>query len=568
MTKEPKTMSEDDQKFDYIVVGGGTAGLVVASRLTEDSNIQVLVVEAGPDHRDNPLVLTPEFVSVAASSTRGHLWAIKAGTSTHWPLTSASLLPCTHAPPKAAEDVVGLTYHDESIDCGNGPIQVSFSEGYGVTNEAWFQSFSQLGLEVDSDSRKGTVLGAFQNAASIDPATKTRSYAATAYYSPAVAGRPNLVVKTEPRGQDRTSWSRPNLVVKTESVVSRILFDATKKDEPHKAIGVEIIDKEGNKTQAFANLEVILAAGALQSPQILELSGIGDKSLLERHGIEAIVENPNVGENMQDYAVVCQSFEVNEGVPSSDVLLREPQLFQALLQMYQAEGAGAGLLGQSAMTVAYTPLVDNSGVVAQDRTKSLFAAHDGSLIFSAGNQAVSALLQAGEAAFQYILAPGQTTIPDRPTSLADQLIPSRPENYITAMTILNHPFSRGRVHITSPDVATLPEWDPRYNSNSLDLELLARGAQFVERIVDPALPFGKLLKSNGKRFPSIVPTDIDSAKKVGGVVDSELRVYGTRGLRVVDASVFPLEPTGNIQSTVYAVAERAADLIKGDYRRV
>lgn len=145
------------------------------------------------------------------------------------------------------------------------------------------------------------------------------------------------------------------------------------------------------------------------------------------------------------------------------------------------------------------------------------------------------------------------------------------------------------MHITSPDLASLPSWDPKFNSNPLDLEILARGVQFVERIVDPTLPFGKLLKTNGKRSPSIVANDLESAKEVvreaqisvfhvsgscamlprekGGVVDNEMRVYGTKGVRVVDASVFPLEPSGNIQSVVYAVAERAADLIKEGYQK-
>src|SRR5690348_12099212 len=119
---------------------------------------------------------------------RGHPLATKAGTSTRWP------------PPQNAKDVVGLTYHDESLDHGDGPVQVSL-----------FKSFSQLGLEVSTDPRSGTALGAFQNPATIDPATKTRRYAATAYYTADIAGRPNLIVKTE-------------------SIVNRILFDV-KADE-------------------------------------------------------------------------------------------------------------------------------------------------------------------------------------------------------------------------------------------------------------------------------------------------------------------------------------------------
>ncbi|KAK4450291.1 Versicolorin B synthase [Podospora aff. communis PSN243] len=605
-------MTADSERFDYIVVGGGTAGLVVASRLTEDSNIRVLVVEAGSDHRNDPLVLTPGLVTATYGKTeydwnfssvpqqtlngrqinqaRGKMlggssalnfmmllypsraiidaWASIGNEG--WDFDSLApyfrKFATVHAPPQAAKDVVGLTYHDESLEGGNGPIQVSFSEGYGVANDAWFKSFSALGLEVKTDPRDGTALGAFQNAATIDPATKTRSYAVTGYYTPTVAARPNLVVQTE-------------------SLVSRVLFESSD-DELPRAIGVEIVDKSGSKTRMLANSEVILAAGALQTPQILELSGIGDASLLKKHGIDVVVENPNVGENMQDHAIVCQSFEVNDGIPSADVL-RDPQVLQALMQMYQADGAGGGPLGQSNISVAYTPLVDRNGLVSQGATRDLLGADSGDLN-SDSHRVVSTLMQSGEAVFQYLLFPSQITINARPASMAEHLIPSRPENYITVMTILNHPFSRGRVHITSADVATLPEWDPRFNSNPLDMEVLARGVQFVERIVDPALPFGKLLKPGGKRVPEIVADNLDGAKEVvreaqisvfhvsgscamlprdkGGVVDHRLRVYGTRKLRVVDASVFPLEPSGNIQSTVYAVAEKAADIIKQDRR--
>lgn len=192
-----------------------------------------------------------------------------------------------------------------------------------------------------------------------------------------------------------------------------------------------------------------------------------------------------------------------------------------------------------------------------------------------------------EPSFQFLLFPTQLSIPQNPKSMGDYLTPVMPENYITVMSILNHPFSRGSCHITSADFEDLPLWDPRYNAEQVDLELLARAAQFTERLVGTA-PFSGLLKPGGRRM-QVVPDTLEAAREVvrarqisvfhvsssaamlprgdGGVVDARLRVYGVGNLRVVDASVFPIEPLGNIQATVYAVAERAADLLKEDRAR-
>ncbi|KAK7937668.1 alcohol oxidase [Apiospora aurea] len=149
----------------------------------------------------------------------------------------------------------------------------------------------------------------------------------------------------------------------------------------------------------------------------------------------------------------------------------------------------------------------------------------------------------------------------------------------------NHPASRGAVHIASPDIRVRPRLDPKYMSHPLDLEVLARHVQFVEKIVatKPLRSSFKMGEGGARLPPGLVGDTLEGAKEIvrrrlvsiwhvtgtcamlprekGGVVDRQLRVYGTRNVRVVDASVFPLQPLGNTQSVVYAVAERAADPI-------
>ncbi|KAK0612444.1 hypothetical protein B0T17DRAFT_648607 [Bombardia bombarda] len=626
-----------DTPFDYIVVGGGTAGLVVAARLSEDSDVRVLVVEAGADRSTDPLVLTPGLVAavygkdeydwnfssvpqphlnnrsinqargkmLGGSSalnfmmlvypSRGIIDAWAGLGNKGWDFDSLApyfrKFGTVHTPPQTARDVVGLTYHNDGLSpesktpesktsANNGPVQVSFSEGYGPTNKAWMDAFAAQGFAVSADPREGNAIGAFQNPASIDPVTKTRSFAATAYYTPEVAARPNLVVLTE-------------------TTVNRILFSAPSSaaDEPT-ATGVELTTRP-NETLTVSVVpsggEVILAAGALHSPAVLEHSGIGSPAVLNPLSIPVLVANPSVGENMQDHPIVCQSFEVADGIPSADAL-RDPTILAALANLHATQ-AGAGPLGQSVVSVAYTPVVDGSGRLPAAAVQALFAEHASTALPQPSQQAVRALLSSSAdvpaPAFQYLLFPSQITISDTPRSMAEYIVPSEPQNFITIMTVLNHPFSRGSVHIASPSPAALPRWDPRYNSNPLDMELLARGVQFVERLVAPGSPLAGVLKrEGGRRLPGIVSDvgegDLEKSREIvrqrqisvfhvsgscamlpreqGGVVDERLRVYGVKGVRVVDASVFPLEPAGNIQSVVYAVAERAADVIKEDRR--
>lgn len=196
--------------------------------------------------------------------------------------------------------------------------------------------------------------------------------------------------------------------------------------------------------------------------------------------------------------------------------------------------------------------------------------------------AENTILHSREPTGAYLTALVQLTPPVEPSS--DSPADPVPGNFITFGVMLSQPLSRGSVHIVSDQVSSPPVIDPNYLSNPLDFEVFARHMQYAETLASsPA--FSKLLKQPlRRRDPASDSRNLDQAKKYvqtsavsiwhvggtcamlprekGGVVDAQLRVYGTQNLRVVDASAVPLISTANLQATVYAFAERAADLIK------
>ncbi|KAK8074100.1 Glucose-methanol-choline oxidoreductase [Apiospora phragmitis] len=334
------------------------------------------------------------------------------------------------------------------------------------------------------DPRNGQAVGGFQNMESVSPVTRCRSYAGNAYYGPEQRARPNLTVMTNTRVV-RIMTQETSSGIFATGVIARM---PGTDEEQH-------ID---------ATDEVILCAGAIQSPQVLELSGIGGRALLKQHDIPVKINNPNVGENLQDHPI-------------------------------------------SPLASAYTPFVDKDGVMPEAEVKALF---DGRL-------------PPGPRPQRHL-----TRLPPTPGRRHGHTEPP--------------PGARQRAH-SVPIHRGRTDAGPALPGAPLDLEILARSVQFTERIVSTP-PFSDAL--TGARYPDYPSADVslDRAKEIvrqvafscyhpagtcamrpradGGVVDERLVVHGTTNLRVVDASVFPLTPSGNIQATVYAVAERAADFIK------
>lgn len=174
-------------------------------------------------------------------------------------------------------------YINPAVHGKSGPIDNTFPDIYGPLDEAWPRAYDTLDLGLKADPRDGLALGGYTNIINMDLKSRTRSYAATAYYLPAK--------------------SRPNLTVLTGALVEKILFGRDTKTKQQVANGVQY-SIGGQKVQVKAKKEVILSAGSIGSPQILELSGIGDPTLLKSLEIDVVIPNSNVGENLQDHAYV------------------------------------------------------------------------------------------------------------------------------------------------------------------------------------------------------------------------------------------------------------------------
>lgn len=345
-----------------------------------------------------------------------------------------------------------------------------------------------------------------------------------------------------------------------------------------KATGVQVeID---GKTETFSTKkEVVLAAGVFNTPKLLELSGIGNKSILEEHNIPVVLDLPGVGENLQDHLMTGVSYEVVDGIVTGDPLMRqEPKALEEAQKLYFEHKAGPLTIG-GMQSHAFMPTPD-AGSLDLDK---LGVPHEGS---EEQYRLVRAILedpQGSSAGWFMFLA--QANLHEGGDSFVGSTL--HPENFASLGCAQSHPFSRGSTHIASADADAAPRIDPRYFSHPADLEIFARHVRALDvqlRHADALAPF---FKPEGKRNhpDSFGVGELEGAKKYvldtatsayhscgsaamlprekGGVVDSKLVVYGTENLRVVDASVFPLIPRGNILSSVYAVAEKAADVIKG-----
>ncbi|KAK3376179.1 hypothetical protein B0T24DRAFT_216216 [Lasiosphaeria ovina] len=609
-------------EFDFVIVGGGQAGLVVASRLSEDPSVSVLVIEAGEDltadqrtmipgmwtqlqssSADWNMMTTPQkglggrevhvsqgrllggsaalngMIFTVSSESNLDAWAQLGNTGWDWARMS-----------KSAAKAYSVTTPSKKVE--GGPIQLVVPEEKGKWPQTWRDTFAALGLPADNDPLSGTILGSAFNTEAIDPTTGTRSYPGNTYL---IAAR-----------------SRPNLTIWTQTLVEKVVLEKPSDGKGDAvAMGVAYRGADGRTQTVRARREVVLAAGVLHSPAVLELSGIGDAGLLTSLGIPVVVDNPHVGENLQNHVMSTLSFELADDASADpeydtiDALARQdPAALAAAMADYARQTGplartNCNATGHLPFPGISTPvgrrdlaqLLDdtkrNPGV-ADDKTAPAFAqAHETYVRKVLQSPALASGYYFGFAGWAQYDAVGKwLTIPA-----------GGAEKYFTIAVLLAHPLSRGSVHIGSAS-ASDPRLaiDPKYLTHKLDVEVLARHVRFADAALASAPPLAARLKrgpasKHGPNAPDGGPggfaddaTGLQLARdfvrdtatgaahftgtcamlprKLGGVVDPSLRVYGVANLRVCDASVMPLTTQGNTMATVYAVAERGAEIIK------
>ncbi|RYP13992.1 hypothetical protein DL767_010462 [Monosporascus sp. MG133] len=353
-------------------------------------------------------------------------------------------------------------------------------------------------------------------------------------------------------------------------------------------------DGHGPLQVSIPKEDIIVSAGTFHSPKILELSGIGDADLLRSLGIDVVIDNPHVGENLQTHPYCTMAFEARdqEGFQTMDGLIRQDSsTIKAAMESYQKQQEGPftkSCLNATAQLPLPSYLMGSDGKSELDKVfkQACERAEPGktTAAFAKAHEKVvhSVMSSPTEASALYYSFPGFAML-EGEGGMAD-IIPGS-KNWFTAATLLAHPLSRGSTHITSassssPGLAV----DPKCLSHPFDVEVLARHIQQLETIFKTE-PLASHLVRDGRRLPSINNlSNLDEARdlvrqkavaghhysgtcsmmprELGGVVDEQLGVYGCKNLRVCDFSIAPLMTRCNPQATVYGIAEHGAHIIK------
>ncbi|KAK1484403.1 GMC oxidoreductase [Colletotrichum abscissum] len=612
-----RTFDSIAEQYDFIVVGGGTSGLVVANRLSEDPEKTVLVVEYG-DFANTINVTVPYFATYDQSArlynvtsvpqthlgnrtSRLRIGAVVGGGSTvngmAWDRGSeadydawealgnpgwgwATLFKyfqksSTFAPP-VGEYVEEYGYEWSENAYGDGPIQVGFPSWQWPESALMAQAWAQdIKVHTLKDGAAGDNVGIAWLPQNSGGPNATRSTAETAYFNP-VSARENL-----------------HLLIRHYGAAIRF--------EGNTTTGIVIGSRDGSETKFVESRNVVLAAGAVHTPQLLQLSGIGPQKLLKSLDIEVVVDLPGVGANFQDHPSIfmvydCKlnshfrtpvrklmsHYKVANDTSINPTLMNNETFYNESWAEYEANRTGPHTHAWG-NRVVFTSLQDldpdnyqaiADAVTTQDPLQYLpeVYAENPALLegFNRQREILSQRFRNPKAGVMEFTWGGAETVP----------------------VALQKPLSRGTITInsTNPDPGSSTpgaggtQVDFNTLSNPIDTLLLlravAKARAFMASPSVETLAAVEILPGPGVTSDAEIETLMRESwlsssldhpvgtaammpRDLGGVVDSGLSVYGVEGLWVVDASVMPMLPAAHTQATVYAVAEYAADLIKG-----